>query len=72
MSSAMITQSASFPAVIEPLIACSNEAYAPLIVHTRSASSTVIRWLGPQTRPSKSLRVTMLCMAINGSYGPGM
>ena len=38
----------------------SNEAYAPLIVQTRRASATLIRWLGPHIRPSKSLRVTML------------
>ena len=65
------TKSASLPAVIEPLTCSSCEAYAPLIVATVSASSIVIRCVGPQTLPSYYLRVTMLWIAISGSNGPG-
>jgi len=41
-------------------------------VQMRIASVTEMRWLGPQTRPCMSLRVTMLWMAIIGSNGPGV
>ena len=59
-SSAKMTKSASFPAVMEPLLCSSKEARAPLIVPILRASSTVIFWFSPQTRPRMSLRVTML------------
>jgi len=37
------------------------------MVQIRIASGTVIRWLGPHTRPSKSFRVTMLWIAISAA-----
>ena len=43
------------------------EARAPLRVAMRRASLTVTRWLGPHTRPSESVRVTIDCRAIIGS-----
>ena len=58
-SSDKTTKSASLPGVIEPLIASSREAYAPLIVLIRSASSTLIRWLAPHVSPFHPVRVTM-------------
>ena len=42
------------------------------MVLTRSASSTLIRWLAPQVSPFQPVRVTMPWMPISGSNGPGL
>src|SRR3982750_358958 len=58
------TRSASFPGVIDPLRCSSNDAKAPFRVPTRIASSTVMRWCGPQRFPFISVRVAIDCSAI--------
>ena len=42
------------------------------MVMTRSASSTLMRWLAPQVSPFQPVRVTMPWMPISGANGPGL
>src|SRR5205085_2991221 len=71
-SSASITKSASLPAVIDPLSASSCDAYAPLIVFTAIASSTLMRWFAPHVVPSQPVRVTIPWIPMSGANGPGL
>src|ERR1022692_1679374 len=50
---------ASVPGVMDPLIASSCELYAPLMVFTCRALSSLILWLAPQVSPFQPVRVTM-------------